>query len=73
MKDKTKGMIKMLTILITPTMITFKNLTDEMQEKLNKEYPLEVNKKGEIAIRGDEVKLYKALLNLSYTYDIEIV
>ena len=63
----------MLTILITPTMITFKNLTDEMQEKLNKEYPLELNKKGEIAIRGDEVKLYKALLKLSYTYDIEIV
>ena len=63
----------MLTIVLTPTMLTFKNLTDEMQDELKKKYTLYVNNKGDIAIKGDETELFKTLLQLSYTYDLEII
>ena len=63
----------MLTIILTPTMITFKNLSDEMQEELKKNYTMYVNNKGDIAIKGNETELFKTLLQLSYTYDLEII
>lgn len=66
-----KGVIKMLSITITPTMLTFKELTEE-QRKQMKEYELQYNEKGYYYIKGKPNELYKALLKLSYTFDIEI-
>ena len=63
----------MLTINITPTMLTFKDLTDEMANKLFDEIGIKWNEKGYYYIKGDEKTLYKTLLKLSYTYDIEII
>ena len=63
----------MLTINITPTMLTFKHLTDEMANKLYDEIGIKWNEKGYYFIKGDEKELFKLLLKLSYTYDIELV
>lgn len=63
----------MLTITITPTMLTFKDLTDGMANKLHNEIGLKWYYKGYYYIDGTETELFKALLKLSYTYDIEIV
>ena len=62
----------MLTIIITPTMITFKNLDDETANKVCDLISIKWCDKG-YYLKGDEAKLFKALLTLSYTYDIEIV
>ena len=63
----------MLTITITPTMLTFKNLDEETANKLHDEVGLKWNEKGYYFVKGDGFHLYKMLLQLSYTYDIEII
>lgn len=70
-----KGVIKMLplTINLTPTMITFKNLPDEVHLKLFDVYDIEAHPKGYHFIKGKPAELYKILLELSYTYDLEVI
>ena len=62
----------MLTITITPTMLVFNELSDEMHAQLKEVYGLKHNGK-DFFIKEQPEKLYKILLQLSYTYDIEIV
>lgn len=62
-----------ITITLTPTMITFKELTDEMHLKLFDGYGLEHSPKGYYFIKGKPAELYKILLELSYTYDLEVI
>lgn len=62
----------MLTIVLTPTMLTFKNLDDEKANKLHDLIGIKWGDKG-YYLKGNESELFKALLTLSYTYDIEIV
>jgi hypothetical protein len=61
----------MLEITLTPTLLAFRNLDDETANKLH-DYGLQWNDKNKYHIRGDEKTLFKILLKLSYTYDIEI-
>lgn len=62
----------MLTVVITPTMLTFKNLDEETA---NKVFDLIGIKWGDMGyyLKGEPQELFKALLLLSYTYDLEIV
>ena len=63
----------MLSITITKTAIYFNDLNDEIFASIKKHYPdLEFTPKGKYAIFEKPDKLYKILLDLSYTYDIEI-
>ncbi len=62
----------MLTIVLTPTMITFKNLDEETANKVYDLIGIKWGDKG-YYLKGNEQELFKALLTLSYTYDIEIV
>lgn len=62
----------MLKITITPTMLVFKELSDEMVLKIQNSCELELNGRGQYCVRGDAKKLYETLLGLSYTYDIEL-
>lgn len=65
----------------TPTMLSIEldSLTDEQKLLLDKwDYPLGVivfysTTGTELYIKGGPDKLYKVLLDLSYTFDIEIV
>lgn len=66
-------MIKMLTIIITPTTLTFKNLSDELEQAIAEKLILTTDSKGNKCYKGNAEELYRALLVLSYTYDIEIV
>lgn len=61
----------MLQVTLTPTMITFKDLTDE-QHDLLKGFEMEYNDKGYYFIKGTPKELYKTLLKLSYTFDMEV-
>ena len=63
----------MLTIVITPTALTFENLSKELFEVLTHRegLSLEASKKG-YKLEGRPEELYKVLLKLSYTYDIEL-
>lgn len=61
----------MLTIILTPTALRFKGLSDELHAELSKDYLIEETRKGH-AIKGEPTELFKTLLKLSYTYDIEI-
>ena len=61
----------MLEITITPTALHFPSLSDEVYNKLRAEYVLVESKKG-YAITGSPHELFKVLLALSYTYDIEL-
>ena len=61
----------MLTITLTPTMLVFENLTDEIADSLKIDVELKVNEKGYF-IKGKPQELYKVLLQLTYTYDIEL-
>ena len=64
----------MLEITITPTMLHFNNLSDEMQIKLTEtynDYNFIINEKG-VHVKEKPQKLYKLLLELCYTYDIEL-
>ena len=61
-----------LQITLTPTMISFKHLPDELANKFYDDFDIKWNEKGYYYYKGSEKELYKILLNLSYTYDIEI-
>lgn len=62
-----------LSITISKTAIFFNSLPDEVYTAIKKHYPyLELTPKGNYAIFDKPDKLYKILLDLSYTYDIEI-
>lgn len=61
-----------LKVTLTPTMITFENLPDEVAEKI-KEGDVKHNLRNGYYIQADPKTLYKILLDLSYNYDIEIV
>lgn len=68
----------MLTIVLTPTMITFKEeLSDELANNICDAIPADAemkwNEQNGYFVKGNEKVLYKTLLKLSYTYDIEIV
>ena len=65
-------MVQMLTIVLTPTMLTFKNLDEETANKVHDLIGIKWGDKG-YYLQGNEQQLFKALLVLSYTYDIEIV
>lgn len=64
----------MLSITITPTALIFTGLSDELfidlAEKY-KDFEFRNDKKG-VAVLGKPAKLFKLLLDLSYTYDIEL-
>lgn len=64
----------MITINLTPTMLTIKDLTDEMFTKLMfvEKLKLKYDDKGYYYIKGTGEELYKILLKLTYTYDIEL-
>lgn len=62
----------MLTITLTPTMLTFHNLTDEQANTFNQAYELKWSAKGYYYIKDTPEKLYQLLLKLSYDYDIEL-
>lgn len=62
-----------LTITLTPTMITFKHLPDELANKFYDDFEIQWNVKNGYYFKGSEKELYKVLLKLSYTYDIEII
>ena len=63
----------MLTITLTPTMITFKDLDDETANTLYDTLEIKWSDKEYYYMKGTPEQLYKALLKLSYTYDIEMV
>ena len=62
----------MLTITLTPTMLTFKDLTEEQANALHEPLELKWSRKGYYYMKGTPEQLYKTLLNLTYTYDIEL-
>ena len=62
-----------LQITATPTMLSFKELPEELANKFHDEYKLKWNaKQHEYYVSGTPEELYKIILKLSYTYDIEI-
>lgn len=63
----------MLQITMTIGSLYFSDLPDEIYLKLKEVYNLEedVKHKGHV-IKGSPQELYKILLKLSYTYDIEL-
>lgn len=62
-----------LQITMTPTMLSFKELPEELANNFYDDYELKWSTKSrEYYISGTPENLYKALLKLSYTYDIEI-
>ena len=64
----------MLSITITPSMLTFKEINNEMYEVIKKKYHKGIfyNGNNEAVVRDTPENLYKLLLALSYVYDIEI-
>lgn len=63
----------MLNITISPTALFFNGLSDELYATLKRDYDLTepITRKG-YCIIGAPHELYKILLKLSYTYDIEL-
>ena len=63
----------MLNITISPTALFFNGLSDELYTTLKKDYDLTepITRRGH-CINGTPQELYKILLKLSYTYDIEL-
>lgn len=63
----------MLTVNLTPTMVTFKSLSTEQVESFSKDYELKYDSQGRYYyVRDTPQKLYKLLLDLTYDYDIEL-
>lgn len=63
----------MLNITISKNTIYFNDLTDELYEAIKTKYPkLKQTPKGNYRIQGTPSDLYNILLDLSYTYDIEL-
>lgn len=65
----------MIKINLTPTMITFKDLTDEMFSNIMfvEKLELKYSDRGYYYIEGAGEDLYKILLKLTYNYDIELI
>ena len=64
----------MLTIILTPTSLYFKELSDELYEKLKESLEFEWSDKRKMFyIQDKPEKLYKILLKLAYDYDIELI
>ena len=65
----------MLVINLTPTMLTFKDLSDEMFSTMMfiEKLELKYNDRGYYYIEGTGEELYKILLKLTYNYDIELI
>lgn len=64
----------MLTIIITPTTLNFPTLTDEQHTALKADFDVqEVNNGKGHKINGTPEQLFKIMLKLSYTYDIELI
>lgn len=64
----------MLTIVITPTALNFPTLTDELHTALARDYDIREKDNGKgHKINGTPEQLFKIMLKLSYTYDIELV
>lgn len=65
----------LLKITISPSLLSFKDLTDEVFEKLKYEdgVNLTYSEKGYYYIAGTSKELYEILLKLSYKYDIELI
>lgn len=61
-----------IQITLTPTTLVFKSLTETGHLHLIDELKLTYSDKDYFFLKGSEKELYKVLLNLSYTYDIEI-
>ena len=61
----------MLYITITPSALYFNHLSDDLHTAISQLYKLEECKKGH-CIKGEPAELYKVLVKLSYTYDIEL-
>ena len=61
----------MLSITLTPSMLVFGDVPDELVEGLKGDFEIKVNEKG-YYIKGKPQELYKVLLQLTYTYDIEL-
>ena len=53
-------------------MLVFENLDDETAEKLDVAVDVKINDKGQYYAKGNPMELYKVLLHLTYTYDIEL-
>lgn len=62
----------MLEIVLTPTMITFRNLDDEMVNKLHDGYGVQWSDKNGYFIKDNEKALYRILFKLTCEYDIEL-
>lgn len=63
----------MLTIKVTPTAIYFKDLSNEIFSSLTEDLMLDLQKSPKGYCIVDEPKnLYKILVKISYTYDIEL-
>lgn len=63
----------MLNITILKNTIYFNDLTDELYDVIKGKYPkLQSTPKGNYRIQGTPKDLYYILVDLSYTYDIEI-
>lgn len=64
----------MLSILITPTSLFFNDLPDDIYTVLVTKYSFDlVAYKDGHKLEGTPEQLFKALLKLSYNYDIEII
>lgn len=64
----------MLSVTITPTSLFFNDLPDELYNALTTEFALNLvaYKKGH-KLDGTPEQLFKALLKLSYKYDIDLI
>lgn len=63
----------MLTIIIQPNALIFRNLPPALLKTLQARYPVALDRKGRPALAGDPEDLYKYLLLLAKDYDIEII
>ena len=62
----------MLTITLTPTMITFKDIEDSAAADIPGEFEVKWSEKGYYYVKGTPEQLYRLLLHLSYKYDVEL-
>lgn len=63
----------MLTVTLTPTHLVFKNLTDELQQDIEKRFGFEFEFiKDKPNLTGKPKDLYRMLYLLSTYYDIEL-
>lgn len=64
----------MLTINITPTFLIFKDLTDDLQQDIVKDFGFSFTyRKGKSYLEGTPEQLFKPLYLLATKYDIELI